>query len=271
MSETPRTDAKEKETEYGSDEAHAHYGWKFARALERELATVTRERDEARQAFASFDALFRGVRQMRDEAMKERDDIIAERDALRAELEALQPGIDHLRETCESLELERDDIIAERDALRAEVERLTSAKDGAYEERNRCVALIARMALSLGCRAGLARTAIEGWSEDWHGCVYIDLPTGQVSWHYHDSHGHLFEGLPKYAAPWDGHDTPEKYRRVGDAREFPRTAWVENQFRQINDWCCYATEEDIAARLMALQQIGVLARAALTPAEEPKT
>lgn len=236
MSETPRTDAKEKETEYGSDEAHAHYGWKFARALERELATVTRERDEARQAFASFDALFRGVRQMRDEAMKE-----------------------------------RDDIIAERDALRAEVERLTSAKDGAYEERNRCVALIARMALSLGCRAGLARTAIEGWSEDWHGCVYIDLPTGQVSWHYHDSHGHLFEGLPKYAAPWDGHDTPEKYRRVGDAREFPRTAWVENQFRQINDWCCYATEEDIAARLMALQQIGVLARAALTPAEEPKT
>jgi hypothetical protein len=157
--------------------------------------------------------------------------------------------------------------IATRDALRAEVERLTSAKDGAYEERNRCVALIARMALSLGCRAGLARTAIEGWSEDWHGCVYIDLPTGQVSWHYHDSHGHLFEGLPKYAAPWDGHDTPEKYRRVGDAREFPRTAWVENQFRQINDWCCYATEEDIAARLMALQQIGVLARAALKPAE----
>jgi hypothetical protein len=47
-------------------------------------------------------------------------------------------------------------------------------------------------------------------------------------------------------------------------------AWTENQFRQINDWCCYATEEDIAARLMALQQIGVLARAALTPAEEAK-
>jgi len=48
-------------------------------------------------------------------------------------------------------------------------------------------------------------------------------------------------------------------------------AWTENQFRQINDWWCCATEEDIAARLMALQQIGVLACAALTPAEETKT
>ena len=156
-------------------------------------------------------------------------------------------------------------VADERDALRAEVERLTSAKDGAYEERNRCVALIARMAVAMGYRAGVAKTAIEGWSEDWHGCVYIDLPTGQASWHYHDTHAHLFEGLPEYPAPWDGHDTPEKYRRVDSARQFPsvRSAWVTNQLRQINDWCCYATEEDISARLMALQQIGVLTRAAL--------
>lgn len=111
-------------------------------------------------------------------------------------------------------------------SLRAEVERLTSAKDGAYEERNRCVALIARMAVAMGYRAGVARTAIEGWSEDWHGCVYIDLPTGQASWHYHDTHAHLFAGLPEYAAPWDGHDTPEKYRRVDAAREF-RSAEAE--------------------------------------------
>lgn len=93
------------------------------------------------------------------------------------------------------------------------------AKDAAYLERNRCVALLVRMALVLGLRAGLARTAIEGWSAEWHGCVYIDLPTGQVSWHYHDSQAHLFAGLPAYAAPWDGHDTPEKYRRV--AKAFP--------------------------------------------------
>ena len=32
---------------------------------------------------------------------------------------------------------------------------------------------------------------------------------------------------------------------------------------KINEWCCFASEEDASARLMALQQIGVLARDAL--------
>ena len=35
---------------------------------------------------------------------------------------------------------------------------------------------------------------------------------------------------------------------------------------KINDWACFASEEDIAARLMALQQIGVHARAAIAKA-----
>lgn len=99
--------------------------------------------------------------------------------------------------------------------LEAQLQQMEARKDAAYLERNRCVALIARMALATGWRAGVARTAIEGWSEDWHGCVYVDLPTGQCSWHFHDSQAHLFDGLPAYTDPWDGHDTPEKYRRVG--------------------------------------------------------
>lgn len=99
----------------------------------------------------------------------------------------------------------------------ADLAEMTARKDGAYLERNRCVALIARMALASGWRAGIAHTAIEGWSDDWHGCVYIDLPTGQVSWHYHDSQAHLFADLPDYTGAWDGHDTPEKYRRVDAA------------------------------------------------------
>lgn len=36
--------------------------------------------------------------------------------------------------------------------------------------------------------------------------------------------------------------------------------------KQINSWCCFATEEDTAARLMALQQIGVHARDAIAKA-----
>jgi hypothetical protein len=82
-------------------------------------------------------------------------------------------------------------------------------KDAAYLERNQVVAALAKCFPS-----GIARTAIEGWSEDWHGCVYIDLPTGQASWHFHDSHAYLFVGLPAYTGTWDGHDTPEKYRRL---------------------------------------------------------
>jgi hypothetical protein len=102
-----------------------------------------------------------------------------------------------------------------------ELAAMTERKDGAYLERNRVVAALAKCFPS-----GIARTAIEGWSEDWHGCVYIDLPTGQVSWHYHDSQAYLFECLPPYAKPWDGHDTEEKYRRVAALlpRELPELA-----------------------------------------------
>lgn len=103
-----------------------------------------------------------------------------------------------------------DSLIAE---LRAE-------KDGAYEERNRVVAVLARL-----FPAGLKKTNISDWSPEWHGCVYIDLPTGQVSWHFHDSQAHLFKGLPAYEGQWDGHDTEEKYRRVAALKaRHPTTA-----------------------------------------------
>jgi hypothetical protein len=87
----------------------------------------------------------------------------------------------------------------------------TTAADAAYAERNQLVALLARIFPS-----GIKRTAIEGWDPEWHNCVYLCLPTGQASWHYHDRDAHLFAMLPPYAADWDGHTTEEKYRRVRD-------------------------------------------------------
>jgi hypothetical protein len=96
----------------------------------------------------------------------------------------------------------------DRDAL-AEIERLRADKDAAYEERNQVVA-----ALTTIFPSGIARTDIPGWLPEWHGCVYIDLPTGQVSWHYHDSQAHLFAHLPPYKKPWDGHTTEQKYARL---------------------------------------------------------
>ena len=90
-----------------------------------------------------------------------------------------------------------------------EIEQLRVDKDAAYLERNRLVALLAAVYPS-----GIARTDIPGWLPEWHGCVYIDLPTGQASWHYHDGHAHLFAHLPPYAGKWDGHTTDEKYERI---------------------------------------------------------
>lgn len=82
-------------------------------------------------------------------------------------------------------------------------------KDQAYLERNHVVAALARLYPS-----GIAKTNIPGWSEDWHGCVYIDLPSGQISYHYHDSQAHLFEGLPPYQGEWDGHDKDDVHARL---------------------------------------------------------
>ncbi|MGI9297788.1 MAG: hypothetical protein ACR2QC_07810 [Gammaproteobacteria bacterium] len=86
---------------------------------------------------------------------------------------------------------------------------LQRRKDEAYHERNKVVAVLARLFPS-----GVAKTNIEDWSPEWHSCVYIDLPTGQVSWHFHDSQTYLFEGLPAYQGKWDGHTTEEKYNRL---------------------------------------------------------
>ncbi len=86
-----------------------------------------------------------------------------------------------------------------------------SDKDGAYFERNNLVAAIARLYPS-----GIRSTSIEGWDAEWHGCVYIDLPSGQISYHYHDSHAHLFADLPPYEKPWDGHDKDTVHKRLAD-------------------------------------------------------
>lgn len=81
--------------------------------------------------------------------------------------------------------------------------------DQGYVERNLVVAALARLFPS-----GLSKTNIPDWSPEWHNCVYIDLPTGQVSWHYHDDHVHMFDGLLPYPGEWDGHSTAEKYHRL---------------------------------------------------------
>lgn len=100
------------------------------------------------------------------------------------------------------------------EAMREERERVLATINGAYSERNQLVALLARLYPS-----GVAHTPIEGWDPAWLGCVYIDLPNGQASWHFHESEAHLFAGLPAYDKPYDGHTTPQKYQRIAELRD----------------------------------------------------
>lgn len=101
---------------------------------------------------------------------------------------------------------------AERKLHEDRIEQLERERDGAYLERNQLVALLASVYPS-----GIKRTAIEGWHEDWHGCIYIDFPWGQASWHYHESQADLFSHLPPYEGQWDGHSTEAKYTAIVEA------------------------------------------------------
>ena len=93
--------------------------------------------------------------------------------------------------------------------LRALIAELEGDKNSAYAERNKLVAVLTRLYPS-----GKRATDIPGWDPEWHGCVYVDSPAGQLSWHYHDSGSHLFADLPAYTRPWDGHTTEDKYGRL---------------------------------------------------------
>ncbi len=98
------------------------------------------------------------------------------------------------------------------------INELEAQKNGAYAERNAVVAALARHYPS-----GVAKTAIEGWNPEWHNCVYIDTPVGQMSWHFHDSQASMFATLPPYDKPWDGHTTQEKYDRLAQLGTTPVT------------------------------------------------
>lgn len=71
--------------------------------------------------------------------------------------------------------------------------------DQDYEPRNVLVLLALAAAATTGLPAGFR---IDPAEPDWP-VAYIELPTGQVSWH-----------MSAHATPYDGHTTPEKYERI---------------------------------------------------------
>lgn len=98
------------------------------------------------------------------------------------------------------------------------IDKLTNQKDQAYSERNKVVAAIAHIIAATGMgNVYLAKHVDADWEDDWRNILVIELPNGQITWHFHDSEMHLlgnFELSNNYQ--YDGHSTEEKYKRLLD-------------------------------------------------------
>ena len=84
--------------------------------------------------------------------------------------------------------------------------KLESTPDEAYLDRNLAVQVMAKMAQELHYRVG-----VKDEKTDWP-ILYVDLPTGQVSWHIPKKE--LMGDLPIYEGKWDGHDLETKRNRL---------------------------------------------------------
>lgn len=110
---------------------------------------------------------------------------------------------------------------------RALIDKMTDAraqKDAAYHERDMLVA-----ALSKVYPSHLARHPDSDvtWDPEYLTIVCVHLPTGQATWHVHDSEWHLFVHLTydtPYCPGWDLHSTDEKYGRLNRLSKDWRTA-----------------------------------------------
>ena len=85
--------------------------------------------------------------------------------------------------------------------------RTESTPDEAYLDRNLAVQALAKVAQQLGYNIGIKDDL------EWP-ILYIELPTGQVSWHIPKNE--LIEVFPTYAGKWDGHALKEKRKRLID-------------------------------------------------------
>ena len=75
----------------------------------------------------------------------------------------------------------------------------------AYKERNTSVILSALLAAELGYKSGWGKDGNESWDDEWRTVVYIDLPTGQVSWHMDPETSEIARSLlPLYKGKWNG-------------------------------------------------------------------
>lgn len=119
-------------------------------------------------------------------------------------LEAVYAGLPHSEA--------RHELITSLESARSEAKREEKeSKDGAYRERDMLVCALSKLFPSYLARHS---GADKEWENDWRWIVYIELPTGQVSWHIHDSEREWFNHLQVRENNWDGHNSERKYERL---------------------------------------------------------
>lgn len=123
--------------------------------------------------------------------------------------EALEAKISQLEQQAEEARVNYANNYAasENRAHKAE-----EGKNTAYSERDRLVCAISKIFPSWLERHPLSDTT---WEDDWRWIVFVQFPTGQASWHIHDSEEIWFDHLERRDGnSWDGHSTAEKYARI---------------------------------------------------------
>ena len=80
-----------------------------------------------------------------------------------------------------------------------------SVPSEAYYDRNLVVQALAKLAMDQGLNVGIKQ------DKEWP-ILYVDLPTGQASWHIPASE--LVGEFPEYKGKWDGHDLDQKRGRI---------------------------------------------------------
>ena len=75
---------------------------------------------------------------------------------------------------------------------------------------------VCNLCLQKGISVGVGEHEGDDWENDWRKVIYLELPTGQISFHIHDSESGMFSFLPKYFGKWDGHNTDQKWQRLFD-------------------------------------------------------
>ena len=90
-----------------------------------------------------------------------------------------------------------------------------------YSERAAVVAALARAARETGRKVWFG---VDPKEPEWP-VLFIDLPTGQVSWHFSAQDRDAYASdISNGSGKWDGHTTEEKYARLA--------AWLKPRARR---------------------------------------